>query len=238
MSDRAWSDASPPTNHDSASRTISFHIRMDSLMWLLSVLPNLIFGGFFLVYYIEGRYSGYIPTFSETWTETPNLKMGCLGFLLMAILAFYAAVFLIMYINAFFSPGILLQMSLKVCTFGGAIGIVLTGCFPLTGLSYIHFFWAIIGMGGLNVVEFLIWFGCFSNASWKMNFCRGCVVMFQLLGLVACALSDKYGAVRHIESFSAVGEWVFILGLPFFLIPFAKELRHVSQRLVILDDPH
>jgi hypothetical protein len=53
---------------------------------------------------------------------------------------------------------------------------------------------------------------------------------------MACALSDKYGAVRHIESFSAAGEWVFISTLPLFLIPYSDELRHVSQRLVLLDE--
>jgi hypothetical protein len=159
--------------------------------------------------------------------------MGCLGFALTAILSFYTAVSLIMFIHGFLRPGFCLRVSLKICTIVGAIGIVLTGCFPLNGVSYVHFFWAIVGLGGFNVVEFLVWIGCWWETGWKMNLYQAVVLVMQLSGLVACALSDKYGAVRHVESFSAVGEWTFVLGLPFFLVPYARKLRNVSPRLVI-----
>jgi hypothetical protein len=138
------------------------------------------------------------------------------------------------YFSSFYSIGWFWGGFLILTILTGSAGLVLLASFPLNGAySKTHFFWAILALANLNAFQYACLIIEWRRSTWKMNFIRVLIVFGQMLGLLLCALSDKIGSRRQVESFSAIGEYSFLLLMPVFLLSFSGELAKVEQYLVI-----
>jgi hypothetical protein len=225
----------PPRCFASAPRSlIRFRLPLQALLYLLCFCPVAISVSLFGLYYLEGRFCGYIPTISETIAEDPNIRFSGGVFSYLAVVVFYTGMVLYWYFSSFYDISFFWRSFLIWTDIFGSAGLVLLASFPLNGAySKVHFFWAIMALGNLNAYQYGLLIVAWKRATQKENIVRILIVFGEMIGLLLTALSDKIGTNRQIETISAIGEYTFLLLVPVFLVSFAGQLAKVDQYLVL-----
>ena len=82
------------------------NVGLDAFPFMVSILPPSFYFALFVLYFLENRQAGYIPTISETGTENPNICLMVSFFCCIAASVYYVMRSLSLLID-FYHPNII-----------------------------------------------------------------------------------------------------------------------------------
>jgi hypothetical protein len=214
--------------------TIALHLKIDVFLWWASFMPPCFYFSLFVLYYLQGRWANYIPSVSETGTEDPNEAVMAKFFPAIAGAIFYCGVCMAWYFATFFGVRGLIHGLTLLSTVGAAVGFVALSNCPRNVDFRAHFLWTSLGLGCTLLMQMVAQLGSWRNYSLKMNIFRGVAILAQVLFLLGCAHCEDLGSNRVNVTISALGEYGYLIGLPFFFMSFAREMSNVEPYLLLL----
>jgi hypothetical protein len=204
---------------------------LNSLPFWVSFLPPCFYFLLFMLYFLEGRFGSYIPTISETGTQEPNMNIMPIFFVGVSASIFYAGIGLGAYISSRYRLDSFKNKLLMLVVLVTCFGFIALSIFPCDTSSDMHYLFASIGLTSCLSSQVLAHLYVYKYYRWNMNLFRTIVIIFQAVGLycVRGKLDLRQGVTQ-----SALGEYAFLAGLPFFYLSFWKELDDIGQCLVFL----
>lgn len=207
---------------------IPIKFRPESFAILSFIYPLTVSSICLCLYIMEGRYSGYIPTISQTGTEYPNhvifgqaMSTGALTTSLT--LYVYKCFYEMKYgISPCFSA------TLDILIYCAIFGICGIGLYPNNEYPYEHMFWAATGFVAIVIFELLCHIkepsrGCIS-------YIRGVFLAFAIAGMFIFAF-------HYDISVNAIGEWTLLFFILAIMVTWRRDLNSVQMYVTLLDNP-
>ncbi|OHS93546.1 hypothetical protein TRFO_11765 [Tritrichomonas foetus] len=193
---------------------------------MVSFLPPTFYFALLVLYFIENRFSGYIPTISETGTELPNNDIMVPFFCCIAGSIFYQLSSLSAYVITFYKTNIISRFFLRIITYISSISYILIALFPMDKKPSQHFSSTFLAFFGIIIFQLIVLFSTRCDYSFWRCIVRFIYIIFQVVPLVVCAISSHVWNNRVNVTIQAFGEYSLVILLPFFFISFSKELSN------------
>jgi len=185
------------------------------------------------LYVMEGRYSGYIPTISETGTEYPNtaffaqmMSTGSMTTLLS--LYMYSC-----YMQMVYSPSKTFMKWLDVLMFLEVIGVTGLGFSPINEVHLRHMLCAGTGFIAILLFEVMCFFK--EDKSRMIVKVRGVSLFIAITGLIVFTFSEEMFDNKINVTISTIGEWNLLFFMLFTLLTWGKEMNTLEIYVAILE---
>lgn len=212
-----------------ASRRLG--LKLQAALLLYNAPP--LFGYFtlFVLFFLQGRYTVYQPTVSETGTEYPN-GQAMMGFMLLVGSVSYIAMAITnCYVETFIGVNKVVKTILWIASYCTAFGTFGVGVYPMSTNHTGHFRSAAISFGGTMVAELFLIF-LFAKRSPKFRTLRRIVYfIIQIIGMIF--MVGSWLPVRKYATLTTLGEYALMLDMGFFYASFWMELSEVDFVMTI-----
>lgn len=241
-------------NHDYFKWKAPLHIPMYTIAFLSFIYPPLVGVFCLVVYYLEGRIAGYLPTISETATEYPNTKffaqfISTGAMTTIATLFCYFNYFVITRKNQYsykketlnekklnfeknFSP---LERTLQILIFTSALGIVALGFSPINEAHSRHLMSAVTGFLSILMFEFLAFLNDPNKKCSKLvKIIRWSAWLIAFFSFILFAAAKWVFSHRIDVTISTFAEWALLVFMLFIWSTWKNELNSIEFSIVIL----
>ena len=186
----------------------------------------------FIFYFMEGRFSGYIPTISETGTEYPNDDYFGIS---MGIGAFTNGIPLLsqaLYINHFCKCSKVFKVILFILVLTSSIGTAGLGFFSIHLDHTHHFLFAFMGFVSILGFELLALIVNEKQPK-KLKRIRAFSLLLASLGLLLFGGLDWYISDRRNATITALGEYLLLFFMMYVMFTYHHELDSVNIYVVL-----
>jgi hypothetical protein len=211
-------------------------LRFDAFPILMSFSPPTFYLALLVVYFMEDRLAGYIPTISETGTEEPNNTFMVIAFATIAASIFFVGFVFYWHLVTFYPTTATSRFLLAFTVLAGMSGFIALSNCPGNLYHRGHRFCAFIGIAGLILIQFMCWWIVHPFLSQKANLWRLALVLAQFVCLAIIGFPGLIVTTRFRATLSAIGEYTILVLLAGFYMSFAKDLADVGQLLVACDE--
>jgi hypothetical protein len=229
-------ETSSPQRGPSRFPCIELGIGLDAFPVFGSFIAPTLYFVAFVVYFMEGRWAGYIPTVSETGSEYPNSRLMELVFMTVAVSIFFSGYCLFWYVVTFYRTNLFIRLLLTFGVVSGSLGFLLLTVFPVNIDPPTHFFASFVGLGGVIFFQLIFWFVVYPNQGWISRILRFLLVAGQIVALGTCASVELVVGHRPSVTTAALGEYVFLVLVPIFLTSFSGDLAGIDEYVIDLGD--
>ena len=210
---------------------INIHPRIIS--FLIFVFPLVVAFITLILYLMQDRWSGYLPTISETGTEYPNndffaISMG-IGSFSTGFGLFVRAV----YIHQCVTNSKFIIIALYILASISSIGIVGLGFFSINEDHKHHFMFASSGFFSILLFEFVELISQ-KSVSLKIKKTRIIALTIAVFGLILFGGIDFILSDRRIITINAFGEYIMLYFMMYIIYTYYYELNFVNIEIVIL----
>ena len=188
----------------------------------------------FFLYTMEGRYSGYWATISETGTEYPNktffaqmMSTGSMTTLLS--LYIYSC-----YIKMTYKPSKIFMKFIGIFMVLEVVGVAGLGFSPINEVHTQHLCFASTGFVAILMFELLCFIKEDKNSS--RSLVRGVSLFLAFAGLFVFGLADLFFDKRINVTISTIGEWVLLFFMLFVILSWGNDMNKVKIYVAILDE--
>lgn len=209
--------------------------------------------GLLFIYFLEGRYSGYYPTISETGLEYPNNCFMVTFFTAIGASSFHNLYCFEMFLSTFYFPQLfeddnpiqnsqhkkytsLSHFCVKVFPYMSSVFFVLISVFPMDTCPFLHFFSTFIAFSEFAIFQFITCILTFlgktkagiPKSSLQITIFRIICVIAQVLSLITCAISEAFWSHRINITIQTIGEYVIIASITVFHLSYLNLLSNVE----------
>ncbi|KAK8870692.1 hypothetical protein M9Y10_008579 [Tritrichomonas musculus] len=208
--------------------SLGMNIGLDAFPFMASFLPPTYYFTLFIIYFLEGRMSGYIPTISETGTEEPNNSFMICFFCSIAASIFYLMSSITFYITSFYQPNLFERFLLKSITFVSSISYIFISIFPMNTHPSQHFSSVFSAFFGIILFQIIVLIITRHDYSTFLSILRGIFIVLQIAPLILCAVSSKFFNHRINVTIQAISEYSIVVFLPFFFMSYSNDLSNLE----------
>lgn len=228
---------------------ISLNIPMYTIAFASFVYPPLVGVFCLIVYILEGRIAGYLPTISETGTDHPNTNYFAI---FMSTGAISTIVTLFFYFNSFVLARRLqkkekiekkslfdknftfLEKVLIILIFTSTYGIVALGFSPINEAHSRHLLSAVIGFLSILIFELITFLNDPNKTGTLIKIIRWTSWTIAILSFILFAAAKWVFSHRIDVTISTFAEWFLLVFMLFVYSTWKKELNSYELSLVIL----
>lgn len=213
------------------AKSRKLRLNLEASLLLYNAPPLFSYFTLFMLFFLQGRYTVYQPTVSETGTAYPN-EQAMMGFMLLVGSVSYIAMAVTnCYIETFVKVNRIVKAILWICTYCTAFGSFGVGVHPMHNSHKGHFRSAVISFGGTFVAELFIIVLLAKRSPWFRTFRRIMYVIIQAVGMVF--MVGSWLPLRTYATLTTLGEYAVMLDMGFFYATLWKELSGVDFVMTI-----
>lgn len=214
------------------STSISVQVKFIPLFLILIILSSIIIC--FILFIIEGRMIGYIPTISELATSSPNSDI-------FSILQSVASIFLIilftLYVSAVDTWNAISPLSVIICRVLGYLCpiflLIFSSCslednYLVHNISFIFVSFSFFAFFAITLLQMK---GVLVKSVLFMRSFFLFVIFLSFGSILFFTISNKLS-----NSIYAITEYIFIIFTGAFILSFSKDLSLIRLQVVTLDD--
>ncbi|OHT13300.1 hypothetical protein TRFO_16633 [Tritrichomonas foetus] len=210
---------------------VNLHPRI--LSFLAFIFPLSIGVIILIIFIMQGRWSNYLPTISETGTEYPNdsffaISMGMGSFTTGFCLFAHA-----LYVSHYCKTTKLVNIILFILASTSSLGIAGLGFFSIHLDHTHHFMFAFMGFVSILLFEFVSWKNN-DKTSNEIQRTRIISLMFAVFGLFLFGGLDWYLSHRRNTTITACGEYILLYFMMYIIYTYHHELGSVNIYIVLL----
>lgn len=185
-----------------------------------------------ILFLMEGRWSGYLPTISETGTEHPNREffasmMSCGSVTSLFILFMYFN-----YMKLTLSISCLANTFLVITLILGVIGVGGLGFCPINEVYRFHFAFAFTGFSGILLFETISYF--VGKKSTKLAVLRAFLIFMAYCGYFLFGFSEIPFKENTEVTVSTIGEWTLLFCMQFVFVTWGQEMKFMNVHIAFL----
>lgn len=215
---------------------IALNIRPETFSILSLMYPMIVAVVSLIMYILEGRISGYLPTMSETGTEFPNNDFfsHCMstGSLTTYLTMFYYTI----YFELRNEVGKKMSILLHVLSVTSSLGVAGVGFNPINEHHHFHFFFAGMGFSSCLVYESIVLHKQRNIISSKLYWTRLLMLLIGMCGFCLFGVSEHVFDLRYDITISTFGEWFLLFFLFLGMVTWRKEMNSVKVYIVMLEE--
>ena len=216
----------------SVNRILPLNVGLDAFPFMASFLPPTYYFTLFILYNMEDRYSGYVPTISETGTDPNNPYMICF-FCSIAGSIYYLMSSMTYYITSFYNPNIAEKILLQVITLVSSISYIFISIYQMTTSPAQHFSFVFSAFFGIILFQIIVLIRTKQNYSILAILFKFTSIILQIIPLILCAISSNVFNYRVNVTIQAICEYSIVIFLPFFFMSYSKELSKIELIMYI-----
>ena len=186
----------------------------------------------FIIYLIQGRFAGYLPTVSETGTEYPNTQIFAHANATTSIATGLSLVLLMIFIQLTQSTNGTQIFWMRLLAFFNFIGILGVGVSPLNEVQYQHYFFALLGFISIVIFE-VVSFLVIKDSSYSTKVFRGTLLSIGFFALITFLFADYFCIDRYMVTLSTLGEYFLFFSIQTYLFSFRSELKTIKITLFL-----
>lgn len=215
---------------------IALNIRPETFSILSLMYPMTVAVVSLIMYVLEGRISGYLPTMSETGTEYPNNDFfsHCMstGSLTTYLTMFYYTI----YFQLRFNVGKKFSILLHILSVTSSVGVAGVGFNPINEHHHFHFFFAGMGFASCLFYEGLMLHKQRKIISTLMYWTRLSMLLIAMSGFFVFGVSEHVFDLRYDITISFFGEWLLLFFLFTGMVTWRNEMNSVKVYVVMLEE--
>lgn len=208
------------------------NVGLDAFPFMASFLPPTYYFILLALYLMQGRYSGYIPTVSETGIDPNNNIMICF-FCSISVSIVYLMSSMTSFIISFYNPNIVQKFLLKAITLISSISYIFISIYQMNTSPAQHFSFVFSAFFGIILYQIIILFITRKDYSILLFIFRFIVILLQIAPLVLCAISSNTFNNRINITVQALCEYSIVVFLPFFFMSYSSDLSNVELYMYI-----
>ena len=189
-----------------------------------------------IIYIIQGRWSNYFPTISETGTNYPNVKIFAHCMSIGAITTMISMYIYTCYLQVFVGLSKTYFNILLFLCFIEVIGSIGLGLSPINEVPNRHFLTAGTGFLSIQIFELLSLIKSAQINSLREIIIRSIILFLAVFGLCIFAFSESIWIDRVSVSYSTIGEYTMLIFMMSPLIQWGQELNSVGIYIVDIDN--
>lgn len=209
------------------------HLHPKILTFLIFIYPLTVAFVTLILYLMQGRWSGYIPTISETGTEYPNNNFFGILMSTGSFTTGFALFLHAVYIHQFTGCSQKVAISLYIFSFFSCVGIAGLGFFSINEDHKHHFMFAFGGFVSILLYELI---ALCSNKSvpTKMKQTRAILLLLAGIGFFIFGGLDWYLSNRRNATICALGEYLLLYCMMFIIYTYHYEIDLVNINIVLI----
>jgi hypothetical protein len=216
---------------------IELSLSFNAFPILAGFFPPTLYFTLCVLFFMEGRFAGYLPTISETGTEYPNNHFMPIAFATVTASIFFSGVGFYWYLVTFFPTNNVSRFLLAFSVLAGMSGFIALSNCPVNVNARNHFLSAFIGLGGILLIQFVCWWIVSPTLRLAAKVAQLALVLLQIAALAVVGFTEAIVRDRLRITLAAVGEYTILALLPVFYLSFSRDLCRVDQLLLALDEP-
>ena len=214
------------------NNNIEIQIGLDSFSVLIFLYPIIAVLICLILFIMEGRFAGYLPTVSETGTESPNAQVFSHANGMSSITTFYTQFLLIIFIKIYQENNEFLIFLLKILMLNTFIGVFGVGMSPLNELKYHHYIFALLGFLSMIIFQFLTYLIIKNQNLIRI---RSILICLEFISIILFSFSNHISNNRYCITISTIGEYILLLSIQTYLLTFKSELKSLKMTLSIIE---
>lgn len=215
---------------------ILLKIRPSAISYVAFMFPLLVGLVAIFPYIFEGRYSGYLPTISETGTEYPNKTYLAHAMSTGATAVLLTLAYCAVYYKFTFNPSESFYFFLKCMCITSFVGILGVGSCPVNEVHDIHLSFAALGFSSILFFEIIVLSKekpilPVSTFRFRLMF-----ILIGFVGFFAFGASKFIFDPRHNVTISTIGEWILLFCMLYGLTLWREEIDSIEIHIALLDN--
>lgn len=210
---------------------INLHPRIIS--FLIFIFPLVVAFVALMLYLMQDRWSGYLPTISETGTEYPNNDFFAISMGIGSFSTGFGLFVRAIYIHQCVTNSKFIIITLYILASISSIGIVGLGFFSINEDHKHHFMFASSGFVAILLFEFVEIISQ-KSVSLKIKRTRIVSLIIAVFGLILFGGIDFILSDRRIVTINAFGEYIMLYFMMYIIYTYYYELDFVHIEMVIL----
>lgn len=210
---------------------INLHPRIIS--FLIFIFPLVVSFVALMLYLMQDRWSGYLPTISETGTEYPNNDFFAIAMGIGSFSTGFGLFVRAIYIHQCVTNSKFIIITLYTLASISSIGIFGLGFFSINEDHKHHFMFASSGFVAILLFEF-IEIVSQRSVSLKIKKTRIIALIIAVFGLILFGGIDFILSDRRIITINAFGEYIMLYFMMYIIYTYYYELNFVHIEMVIL----
>lgn len=221
------------SNKFSYNQKIKVNIHHRLINFLIFIYPLVVAFVSLLLYLMEDRWSGYLPTISETGTEYPNNDFFAIAMGIGSFSTGFGLFLRVVYIHQCVTSSKLIIITLYILASIASTGIVGLGFFSINEDHKHHFIFASVGFVSILIFEFVDIISQ-KYVALLMKKKRILSLTLAVIGLILFGGIDFILTDRNIITINACGEYIMLYFMMYIIYTYYYELNSVNIDIVFL----
>ena len=187
------------------------------------------------VYCMQGRWSSYMPTLSETGTELVGHALESRLFAFIATMTAFSEAVVAWYVFARTRPSSLIRYVTRILYIISCGGMVGCGLFTMFDMHFWHFACAVSGFSLIIIYQLICWALAYDFMTPFQRIRRFLYAIIQVFCLIVIGLEEEVFDWRYCATLSTLAEYLCLEGLQAFLLSFYGEIAKCEIAAVIIE---
>jgi hypothetical protein len=207
---------------------IDMSFKMQAFPVFVSMAPTWIYFAHLVVFWFHDRMAGYLPTISETGTDSFSHKLQYKSFPVVGPTTVFTEIVIAMCTFTQFPHARLGRNLARICMVVGGFCMCVTGMAQLHLHQICHQSTAFSGLFFVVVFQVVVYGVCFESIPILEKLLKMCCITMEFISLVIVALAERLFPDRTCLTWSMCGEHVLLWLTEVFLLSYFKELSAFS----------
>lgn len=188
------------------------------------------------VYIMTGRWSGYLPTISETGTLTVGHTIESRFFASISLSTFFTDIVVSWYVFERSKTPRRIRNIAAFLYLANTFGMIGTGVATMFDHHHWHFMCALLGLFIAIIHQVILWRACREFMTPWQKARRAFYIVGQVLGLSGIELTGRLFDLRFAVTLSTICEYTDLTMLQCFMISYWSELEEYDLYTVIIEE--
>lgn len=212
-----------------------FNVNLGAWFLFMMLVPPFLYFAALFIYLLEGRYSRFLPTISETGTLTPNRDILLRFFTSITITTGFSQYILSWYTLEKYRPTNLNRKIWFFLIHYNIPAMMLVAYFPMDIHNSLHHFFAFTGFFTVAIVQIYIYVAGRKHMTKFQRYRRFIYILLQFISLFVICTSDPLFPYRASITISTLGEYSELFFLQCFFLSYFHEVNQYDVNVVILE---
>ncbi|OHT04815.1 hypothetical protein TRFO_27595 [Tritrichomonas foetus] len=211
--------------------TMKLNHGYEAFAYMAAVFAPTLYLSLLVFYLFEGRYSGYLPTISETGLEFPNNDFMVTFFTAIAASALFGLKAFAYYLEEFYQPNSIIKFIINLIPISSSISFLLISVFPMNTQPFGHFSSTFVAFFGFCLFQLITLFYTRNDTTLFMNIFRFLFILMQIVQLIICAIAEHVWSHRINVTIQMIGEYMIVSGTFLFFLSYMSALKNICFQI-------
>jgi len=214
----------------------SLPINLSSLCFAAAIIPFRVIFVYLVMFIIEDRLNGYLPTISESGTGRINIDHFCLRMWRDALILFSLLQVYLCYLRQTYSISKIIVFILKLLSWFTLFGTGLLGSFPVTTQHDQHFFFAGFCFISIFIYETISFIIVWKSVSHFRQISYLFIFIICMITFILFLFSSNIFNDRTSITYSSFAEHIYFITLGYGFLTWFRQIQTLDLSLVILNE--